>query len=136
MIVALVLCLVAAAQKLVRALCRNTSQLQRIGKFLKYVAGKTGTALPGIIGTIVSFFYRVFAKVSEFATRDLYLALTMVVGIVVGFVGNKDKGLQKLLNIYLNLKFVRITPTPAVINTVLLCSCLSALMHVSCLCVG
>ncbi|XP_057291983.1 uncharacterized protein LOC130614575 [Hydractinia symbiolongicarpus] len=50
-------------------------QLEQLGKFLKYLAGEAGAPLPGIMGTIVSFFLRVAAIVVEYVAKHLYMAM-------------------------------------------------------------
>lgn len=53
---------------------------------MKYLARKAGAALPGIIGMVVSFFFRVAAMVVEFVFKHLYLALAGIFAFVVGYI--------------------------------------------------
>lgn len=48
-------------------------QLDKLRKFLKCLTGKAMDALPGILGSIVSFFLRTAAKVIEFVAQHFYL---------------------------------------------------------------
>lgn len=65
--------------------------IERFGRFLKYLAGKASIVLSGIMGTIVNYFFRVAAKVVEFLARHLYLALSTIVALVVGYVGKTKR---------------------------------------------
>lgn len=61
-------------------------QLKRLGNFLKYLKGKSGAAFPGTLGSIVSFFLRTAARVLEFVGKQLYLAFSGAVALVVIYI--------------------------------------------------
>lgn len=50
-------------------------QLERLGKFLKYLAGKADTSLFGSTGIIVIIFLMVAAKMVEVVAQHLYIAV-------------------------------------------------------------
>lgn len=63
-------------------LCAKTAE--RLGKFLKYLAGQAGEAFYGIIGTAVSFFFRVAARVATFVGQHLYMGVAGAVAVTSG----------------------------------------------------
>lgn len=64
-------------------------QLEKLKRFLKYMATKAGAALPGLVGSIVSFFFKVAAKIVEQVARHLYLAMAAVVAVAVAYISKK-----------------------------------------------
>ena len=57
--------------------------LQRLGQALAKLAGKAATALPGVIGSIISWLLRVLAKSAGWLAENLWAAILAVGGLLL-----------------------------------------------------
>lgn len=61
-------------------------QLKRLADLLKTLGGKLGAALPGVIGTIVTWLFSLLSKTVSFLAEHLYLLLVFIGGAVYAYV--------------------------------------------------
>ena len=61
-------------------------QLKRLADLLKTLGGKLGAALPGVIGTIVTWLFSLLSKTASFLAEHLYLLLVFIGGAVYAYV--------------------------------------------------
>ena len=57
-------------------------QLSNLGQLLSQLAGKAASALPGIIGSIVSWLLNTTGKVVNWFADNLWALLVLVVGLI------------------------------------------------------
>lgn len=72
----------------VKVLYKNNS---RAGKFLKFLAGKVGAALRGILGCVSNFLLRTAAQVVEFVAQHLYLGILDATAVAVAYIGKTKR---------------------------------------------
>ena len=64
-------------------------QLKRLADLLKSLGGKLGAALPGIIGTIVSWLFSLLSKTASFLAEHLWLFMVFVGGVAYAYLTKK-----------------------------------------------
>ena len=70
-------------------------QLSNLGKLLSQLAGKAASALPGIIGSIVSWLLNTTGKVVNWFADNLWALLVLVVGLIYTAAKNYISGHNK-----------------------------------------
>ena len=66
-------------------------QLKRLANFLKSLGGKVGAALPGIIGSLVSWLFGLLGKTAGWLAEHLWLLLVFVGGVAYAYLTKKMK---------------------------------------------
>ena len=66
-------------------------QLKRLADLLKTLGGKLGAALPGVIGTIVTWLFSLLSKTASFLAEHLWLLLVFVGGFVYAQLTKKSR---------------------------------------------